>query len=857
MANFNWQTTDDDSWEELVPPTPEPTPPTSNRRNWLGVALLLLLITIAIGIVYRQSQVGQATIETEAKESIAYIQETIQGRDGELIYPLLSGRSPSWAEQQKKRVSEGTFFDRPSFGLTYIAPHSDSNMVLSADLQEAIVTTEQRYQGTLANGEDVETVFQETAVYRLGNARWLLAPPLSEFWGEQQTHEGALINLTYPARDAEWAVPIAKQLDSTLIRLCQQPSMVCPSTIRVQFSDSNGAIESMEDTFTSTPLDPVLPLTLPTPTLVGLPTDEVGLQLLTEGYGRQIATAVLHTAINNTCCKNNPFYRSLIRYQLSTLDLLVWQVHPDNFNRFLTENMMLANLASPISWNSKQDNPDYDWAVDMAVEFIMNNLDDSYDPISALRQMDQTDNLFLWVAQITPLTNNRFDSKILEDSFGLYIHTEAQARQATERPFDLPDQQLQLICQPNIPDPISSQYPHMQLYRHDPQTVDSHIIADFGESYPIISPLPNQSGSLVQNIKDEGAIETFLLQNQESSLLPLESDTSFITFGQIFPNTQKLLVYQYTQTSNTTQPHLLDLNSCQQGDCTFEEMADLLIWSPNGRYGIFGQQDTFYDLFYVEQRVFSLSISAEPVPENAPLEIRSISGTTINTTASMPIGEGHSPFWLDNETFGYIRDLDPSQGNLNPRQAGIFLGTSLGTEPELIITADELHDQLPPELQSQKWVLRPLYAMPVSDEEAILVINNPNSLHMYLFRWTRADNSFEFMFDIHSFGTHALSLSPNGRWFAMNGITDDDSRRSDIRHFVRVYDWQNNTYQDLPFTGNLFFPDYSFDWSADSQWLALNGRFNALTLYAPETDYYELQTHSLGSCGSILWVENE
>ena len=130
------------------------------------------------------------------------------------------------------------FFNRPSFGLTAAHSHQPNlnniqdNLIsldFAPDLLSAELIVGQPYTFTLPDGEIGTTTLQQTAVYRLGNQRWLYAPPEDDFWGDTHSDERDKLTLHYPERDEKVALRLAIDLEQTLAQLCTRLADInCP-----------------------------------------------------------------------------------------------------------------------------------------------------------------------------------------------------------------------------------------------------------------------------------------------------------------------------------------------------------------------------------------------------------------------------------------------------------------------------------------------------------------------------------------------------------------------------------------------------------------------------------------------------
>lgn len=318
--SFDWQTEGKTVWEDA--PSQPPTPK-SRRGRWVVVALVLLATAVIFqGVRQRLAQVA-GQVEADVLASHAVIHEAAVRGDGEVVLSFLSGRDADWASATGQLAADGLTYGRDGLNLTWLAEQSAApTVVVAADLQSAEVTQGERYAIDVGNGLTETVVLEQTAVYRLGNNRWLLSPPEAEFWGASRTILGQYLVVHFPTRDAAVVERLFLRLDDKLGQMCTQlPNFTCPAgfQIDVVFSPepealaqaSLGAVITAEQTG----------LRLPTPTLVGLPQSEAAFQALFRGYASLVVATAVTDLVDWRCCEEVDFYQALLNDLLSQLGL--------------------------------------------------------------------------------------------------------------------------------------------------------------------------------------------------------------------------------------------------------------------------------------------------------------------------------------------------------------------------------------------------------------------------------------------------------------------------------------------------------------------------------------------------------
>jgi hypothetical protein len=385
---FDWQAEDDVVWEEL--PADENTEESSRKRRRWPFLLLALLLLAGVTFLFLRQINRQVDEDSEARwadiissHNLLLIAEA--EKDGELFFSLLSGRDSAWTAAQNELFKAGLLLDRAPFGLHAVPGEkiplatgdNSLNITFSPDLMAAEMVTEQPFTIGIGHGLTETVTLQETAVYRLGRERWLLAPPESDFWGSRESQQGARLRVSYPERDADLALRLLPDLERKLGEMCRMLADIdCPSDspIEVQFSTDPAALTAITKPVPATLTNKTLRVSLPTPTLVGLPLDDAGYQALFRGYASQMVTALHSRHISYTCCERLPFYQALMDYQLDQLSLKPWPVTAGDYERVLDEQVQLTDLSG--LWRS--EDPDIlngadGWRVYAVVDYLLNS----------------------------------------------------------------------------------------------------------------------------------------------------------------------------------------------------------------------------------------------------------------------------------------------------------------------------------------------------------------------------------------------------------------------------------------------------------------------------------------------------
>ncbi len=283
-------------------------------RELLALAALALLVLVGLGLVYRQVNVQVTavtnTLEQEVMAADRLLVETALSNDTELFTALLR-RSPTWTDRQIRLQTHDMLFNRPSLGLwldtraNLFANEflSTTQVAVSPDLTTAELTVSMPYATVDEAGEIQTLTLQRTAVYRRQESGWLLAEPGDEFWGDYVHETRPYLDLITPARDQEIATRLADDLNAWIARICHD--IECPQRFMLQLrlgTNPEGLLELSSPVRFSTVYlggQQTTRLSLPTPTLVGMPVDEAGYHMLLRGYATHLALGLLNAYATN------------------------------------------------------------------------------------------------------------------------------------------------------------------------------------------------------------------------------------------------------------------------------------------------------------------------------------------------------------------------------------------------------------------------------------------------------------------------------------------------------------------------------------------------------------------------------
>jgi len=890
-SNFDWQTEEDDrrtqsGWDE--PPAPEP----KRRRAipWRLLAVLAVLMAAVGGIIWwRVDQRIEATMQAFRTDVIAshnLIQRAAAEGDEEIFRSALSGRAPSWTTGEVELFRRRLFVDRAPLGLTPVegslpailtAPDEETaaderaaSIEFSPDLTEAIVTVDQPYVvGGSAGGAATATVggpadtiiLQQTHVFRRGDTRWLLAPPFAEFWGDWLTYEGESLNLIYPARDQAIAERLAADLDGEIERLCATLEEInCSADLHltVRFDTDPAVLAALAE-----PMGALRRaqerediLELPTPTLVGLPPaddaqGEPAYRALRDGYARHLLSAVVAQVVSWQCCNDVLAFDVLMEYQLAQLGLFDWPITAADHERVLAERLRLSDLTTFFRTGLPADpNEDNVWQLRTAIDFLINGIPGT-SAADLQRTLGRSRNFSGFLNRV--MTVSEVDQMAIPSDLDLAMWLYAYGGPLTmSNPATTPsDQDLYLACTANDgnqPSDIS------RLLRYETDT------AQWAEMYSLegfvwMSAMADPGTLLMQefatnseqwrtNIWRDGAIVP--------AFVPAEGSYG-ISLGETDPTGRQLMAYTFSAGTDSIHGLVVDLNACDEG-CAQRTVPGRPYWSPDGQWAIYmGDSSGYPDNAMMTANGRFIFLQMDQEPSRQPLALGP-GDATANARDLVDLGGGRAPFWIDQRTFGFIRQA-AGDGPAGLSEDEIVIATLDDPEPQLLLRTSDIYAFLPELIAERDLQLGYVATHPGQPNKLFIVALDTRAQRAYVVLYDLDTRLPEVRLSLLYYLNHSLSFSPDGRYLVLTGMDRRESMSSDNSGMLLLHDIAAN--RTIPFITRLpfFLPSVVFDWTNDSQWLAMALEDNLLGLVAPDEASVQLLAHGYGSCTSVAWLQ--
>lgn len=862
MGQFDWHTEDDAFWDEPVSPRKRPSPGRP-KRPWPVILLIVLALSAAGWVVYRQvqQQLESATtaVQTDILSTHNLVQTAVARQDLELFRLQLSGRDPLWTETEEALLQNNLVTGREFWGWRQSgAPETlpltvadlnrgDAGIVLAPDLNAAELQFPQTYVLTTQTGLTETMTMTQTAVYRRGSQRWLLSPPDDEFWGSWVTNSGETLKLVYPERDAAVAERLAPDLETMVHDLCREwADLDCPADqhLTLRLSTDPDSLLTATEAF---PADGQ-PLQLPTPTLLGLPQDEAGYQALYRAYGGQLATAVIARQVGWSCCRHAPIFQVLSDYMLSQMGIRPWPITAADHTRVLRDSVSMTDLNAfwdRRDWVAWQDQDG--WELYAAVDFLMQTYT-FLDPVPWLQELDHSRSLLNWVnsafaRQAYSLGPGPGILDALDEEWWQFAYSETLlAQERAPLPIPLPQQDLQIMCNPGIDLDVGSV---TSFYHYDLQAETwTEVLSRTG--YLLATPLRDSSGWVLQNLPytDDEAWRTEIWRDGQGTSL-FDDDYFSLTLGQFDPTGRYLISFSGTIDMETPQPTLLDLESCDsQQACDAVALSGQPFWSPDGRSTIVASLDVFSGSTILINGRMMLFDSTQPMLA-VPLQLGDARGQI--SEGSVAFDDGYSPFWLDNQQFGYVR---PGAGESGDE---VLIADVAAVDPQVVLTMADITAVGPTGILAPA-TIRFVLTHPAQPSLLFIMALDALGREVYVFSYDLATEELALRLQSPIRPFHVLGFSPDGRWLVLTGSNNDDSNPAGSPGSLYVQEIATQETQTYVLQFASFILSPIFDWSADSQWLLFTVDDRLISLVAPDYAYQWVVAHGRENCTATYWT---
>lgn len=807
---FDWQEEDDSGWDEFAAPLEHEATPLRRKKRW-PVLLLSGIVLLSAGLLaFSQIRdfVEERTDDVEADVFSNYglVVEAASTSDPELFATLLSSRDRGWTKSQLSLLDNGLIFDRQPMGMVLQTNISPTMLAasISPDLQSAEVVAHHGYTIDVGNGRSESIRLQQSLSFSLAGNRWLLSEPSFDYWGETMTEQGRYLTLTYSERDAVISRRLASELEGTLAAVCGTlRGLSCPPGILMHVHFTNDPMTLIELARPETRLQATRDLSLPTPTLVGLPTDENSYRALYRGYAERVAAALINRVMEWQCCQRAIFYQALLDYQLRQLGLRAWPLTADMYRRALSSHPTAAAML---------------WERNETLEVLMTTTDWWWSHILVEFLAETGGDTVVSDLQRSLATANNFDDWLGTGGLTAFVLTPTdlawerflqQRLSATQNqpPVAWPPQEVAVICS-------GGQIGETQLAFYDPADHSwSMKISD--HEFVGMKKIPGSESVLfIDHLSEPDRLQTLLWRKNHYETVQ-EGQVFFHNVEGSNPDGRYAMLVGFDLQRRVNVHSLLDTQNCLDETCTLLEIDGKMHWSPDG-----------------EATIMTVAYQAETLYLGDKLGRRQVK-----------VGIGKEPFWLSDKIYGYLTNRGDPQ---------VVVASIDSVELTSLITSTDLTGRLSG-VSPQDIVITHVMVQPSAPRDLLITAVNRRLNIGYLFQYRQKTEDLQLVYTMENTldGLAPHSFSQDGRWFVLLDSGERDLQRIWSRN-IYLTDLADGSIQTIPIRS--YGEDPNIDWSSDGNWLVQLAD-DYIQLISPAYEYKSLVPLKIDGCRSVAWID--
>ena len=816
--SFNWdknENKDDTFWEDGNIPSSEDI--TSNQQNsttWLTPRnMLLFILFLALGglagwsIWWSEGRIAarEEAIQRDITLLFSELYGAVAAQDVNTFATLLNGRDETWVDQQLQLLETNNFLDRPPFQLTAdTRPTPElAEIDIAPDQRSAIIRWPQPY-----HTPDNQTItLTQTQQVAWSSGRWRLAPFTAEFWGERVALQATPgISIDYSQEHTPWAGQLINTIngafDKQQLSFCAESSPAfcltgqAPPYQVVHFSDDPTTLyaiwENEIDYHASLPAKPVQ---LPSPTLVGLPTDKAGEQFLLDGYVKQYRMALEATALG--CC--GVLNQALLNRHLAEIGLRPWPHPKSDYAQYFHTPFPLHSILFQQNRTEEPPNPEQQWQAHLVADYIYEQASEDWRVEAQAIQATPTP----WIMQVNQATNITLPTQ--QPPWLQFI---SQKAGIPLNPADLPVETAELLCKQA---PIETTDLEWYTYQTDSNRWETSQIWTQGKD---LYNRPQLNGYTLQTLSEQQAAiyQTGQLLTSVDLRTPF-TDLMFQEFPLYSNNGRYLAVAAQPNSSNLTRYWQIDRQKCNTLNvrfCSLTTLSGRPLWNADDQHVLLSEGLPIGNELEETE--------GKPLPTNLVL-------ATARGIPEWELGRGFAPFWLGEQTFGFVHEGETAAATT------ILTGTVGSEQLNPWFTKEELLAPLPERYRFISIFIRHITPLPNRPDLTLIILSTPvvEGGETLLLFYDQKQQVWlpEIILDSR---IDEQKWSPNGRWLALysasgkNVILDADS---------------------LEITGHLPGRPNTINWASDGETLLHTYR-GFLSLYQPRTDALRLAPYPIG-----------
>jgi hypothetical protein len=398
-------------------------------------------------------------------------------------------------------------------------------------------------------------------------------------------------------------------------------------------------------------------------------------------------------------------------------------------------------------------------------------------------------------------------------------------------PVPLPNQDIQLLCT----DPPA-------FYHYDLSTGSWSEEHSLERLLDLLNPLPTEKGMVLGGkpiVIAETPSQTILWRDGEAFLVfdGKLDPAPVLPSGWLDPEKQAL-AFSLANTGIPGQFAFIDLASCGSAGCDWKQLVGLPVWSPDSSKMIVMQNTTLFG-------------------EPNVIDIQSLLSLGDGEGGALtPIGTGFNPFWLDNETYGYVRPAAPETSRRE-----IVIASATTDEAQVLLTLEDLLETIPVDERPAQPSINYVAVNPSDAHLLGIMVVDFHHYETYVFLYERSEDpsqAGEVSLRLHLDGqaVFALDFSPDGHWLMVSSAEHEGDSDFWVLHLHDINKNQTKTFRsDVTHFERSGLIWTGYDWSRDGEWL-IKINEGALDLIAPAHDYVQKIRHDFPSprCQIVAWT---
>lgn len=444
-----------------------------------------------------------------------------------------------------------------------------------------------------------------------------------------------------------------------------------------------------------------------------------------------------------------------------------------------------------------------------------------------------------------PPGKQEVDSKLAE--WGLELPPESlialpMPQSISAPPIAFPEQDILMACSDSSTFMMLRYNPRDNRWSNELRDRETTYLTSQEQQFSglLMVPLPDDSGVVVKTDQLD-SIESdhnlVLWRNGEEELW-LESEVTLRllqeTIQQQFdPGGRHIIVYDMGSSATSAEilPYAINVPSCLAGDCEIEDYHGFPYWSPDS----------------------SWAVVVEPV-EQGNLILRNN-----QTGEETSLGIGFSPFWVDNETFYYLRtEGDPNAGFENTPNVQIVRATVdnlLDATP--VVESAGIAAAITGEESTMMVSVQQVFVHPEKPDWLFIfaaINSSVTGRENYLLGYQRDTGDLAVLFEFEGNSlAYPLQVTPDGRYLSVPtlDVPAGESFTQILVNLVPLNAAEMTT--GFPIETYEIPRDFTYDWSQDGKWFVIVNQ-GELQLIAPGQDYEHTLSHDVEGYCQAVWI---